>query len=105
MVELLQIDLLNVADLQSAQIKQLVEMLTACHLYIKGKSTNKEEFVTCGGVDTAEVNFKTMESKIFPGLFFAGETLNIDAVTGGFNFQAAWTEAFIAAEAITTGDK
>lgn len=105
MLEVLQIDLLNVADLQTSQIKQLVEILTACPLSIKGKSTNKDEFVTCGGVDTTEVNFKTMESKLFPGLFFAGEALNIDAVTGGFNFQAAWTEAFIAAEAITASDK
>lgn len=105
MLELLQIDLLNVADLQTSQIKQLVEILTACPLFLKGKSTNKDEFVTCGGVDSAEVNFKTMESKLFPGLFFAGEALNIDAVTGGFNFQAAWTEAYIAAEAITVSDK
>jgi predicted flavoprotein YhiN len=67
---------------------------------IKGKSVNKEEFLTCGGVDSAEINFKTMESKLLPGLYFAGEVINIDAITGGFNFQAAWTEAYIAAEAI-----
>jgi predicted Rossmann fold flavoprotein len=102
MIELLQIQQLNVADLQTAQINQLVEILTACPLMVKGKSVNKEEFVTCGGVDTTEINFKTMESRLFPGLYFAGEVLNIDAVTGGFNFQAAWTEAYIAAEAIVS---
>jgi len=102
MLELLNIHTLNVADLQTTQINQLVEILTACPLTVKGKSVNKEEFVTCGGVDTAEINFKTMESRLLPGLYFAGEALNIDAVTGGFNFQAAWTEAYIAAEAIAS---
>ncbi len=100
MIELLQLQQLNVADLQTTHINQLVEILTSCPLMIKGKSVNKEEFVTCGGVDSAEINFKTMESKLLPGLYFAGEVINIDAITGGFNFQAAWTEAYIAAEAI-----
>jgi len=63
---------------------------------IEGKNTNKEEFVTCGGVTLKEVNFKTMESKICPGLHFAGEILDIDGVTGGFNFQSAWTTGFLA---------
>lgn len=63
---------------------------------ISGKTTNKEEFVTAGGIDLKEVNFKTMESKICPGLFFAGEVLDIDGITGGFNFQNAWTTAYIA---------
>lgn len=63
---------------------------------VKGKTTFKEEFVTCGGVDLKDVNFKTMQSKIAPNLYFAGEVLNIDGVTGGFNFQAAWTTGFIA---------
>jgi predicted flavoprotein YhiN len=63
---------------------------------VTGKSLNKDEFVTCGGVKLAEVNFKTMESKICPGLFFAGELLDMDGITGGFNFQAAWTTGFIA---------
>lgn len=58
----------------------------------------KEEIVSAGGIDLAEVNMKTIESKLFPGLFFAGEILNIDAITGGFNFQAAWTTSFIAAK-------
>ena len=62
-----------------------------------GKSLNKDEFVTCGGVKLAEVNFKTMESKICPGLFFAGELLDIDGLTGGFNFQAAWTTGWLPA--------
>jgi predicted Rossmann fold flavoprotein len=63
---------------------------------IEGKTTNKEEFVTCGGVSLKEINFKTMESKLCPGLFFAGEILNIDGVTGGFNFQNAWSTGFLA---------
>ena len=63
---------------------------------MEGKTTFKEEFVTCGGVNTDEINFKTMESKIHKGLFFAGEVIDIDALTGGFNFQAAWTTAYIA---------
>lgn len=67
---------------------------------VRGKSNFKDEFVTCGGVKLQEVDFKTMQSKICPNLYFAGEVLNIDAVTGGFNFQAAWTTAFIAAKAI-----
>jgi predicted Rossmann fold flavoprotein len=71
-----------------------------CHqmFEIKGKTTFKEEFVTCGGVDLKEVNFKTMACKKVPGLYFAGEVLNIDGITGGFNFQAAWTTAYIAAQ-------
>ena len=63
-----------------------------------GKSTFKEEFVTAGGVALKEINFKTFESKLHKNLFFAGEILNIDAVTGGFNFQNAWTGAYIAAQ-------
>ena len=63
---------------------------------VKGKTTFKEEFVTCGGVSLKNVNMKTMQSKVVPNLYFAGEVLNIDGVTGGFNFQAAWTTGFIA---------
>jgi predicted flavoprotein YhiN len=63
---------------------------------VSGKTTFKEEFVTCGGVDLGDVNFNTMESRVTPGLFFAGEILDVDGVTGGFNFQAAWTTGFIA---------
>ena len=76
--------------------KQLVQVLQKNTFQIDGKSTNKDEFVTCGGVTLSEVDFKTMESKKCPGLYFAGEVLNIDGVTGGFNFQNAWTSAWIA---------
>lgn len=65
------------------------------HFKIEGKTTNKEEFVTCGGVHLKEIDFRTMESKLCPGLHFAGEILNIDGITGGFNFQNAWTTGFL----------
>ena len=65
-----------------------------------GKSLNKDEFVTCGGVRLNEVNLKTMESRVCPGLFFAGELLDIDGLTGGFNFQAAWTTGWLAGRAM-----
>ncbi len=84
------------AQLSKQELNQISEFLTNCEIPIHGKSTNKEEFVTAGGVALNEINFKTMESKIIPGLFFAGEVLDIDAVTGGFNFQAAWTTGYIA---------
>ena len=64
-------------------------------MQVKGKSTFKDEFVTAGGVDLKEMNFKTMESKILENFYIAGEVLNIDAVTGGFNFQACWSEAWL----------
>ncbi len=67
---------------------------------ITGKGMFKEEFVTCGGVRLSEVNFKTMENRLRPGLFFAGEILDIDGVTGGFNFQSAWTTAWLAGRAM-----
>jgi predicted Rossmann fold flavoprotein len=87
----------NIADKQLSRIEleKIAKKLTEDVYLVKGKTTNKEEFVTCGGVDLKEVNFKRMESKICPDLFFAGEILNIDAVTGGFNFQASWTGGFI----------
>ena len=69
---------------------------------VSGKTTFKEEFVTCGGVSLSNVNLRTMESKVCPGLYFAGEVLDIDGVTGGFNFQAAWTTGFIAGQAAGT---
>jgi predicted flavoprotein YhiN len=65
---------------------------------VNGKTTFKEEFVTCGGIKLSEINPTTMESRLVPGLFFAGEILDVDGVTGGFNFQHAWSSAFIAAE-------
>lgn len=81
-------------------LNNLATELSAGKFEVVGKSTNKEEFVTCGGVNLKEVDFKTMQSKLFNNLYFAGEVLNIDAITGGFNFQSAWTTAWIAAEAI-----
>lgn len=90
------------ADLNKSQLEALALQLTQAVFNVDGKSTFKEEFVTAGGVDLKEVNFKTFESKLHRNLFFAGEVLNIDAVTGGFNFQNAWTSAFIAAKHIIT---
>jgi predicted Rossmann fold flavoprotein len=83
-------------ELAYYQIDDLVAKLVAAPFQIRGKSTFKEEFVTCGGIDLKMVNMKTMESKLVAQLFFAGEVLDIDAVTGGFNFQAAWTTGWLA---------
>lgn len=88
---------LNWADLSKQEAETLALTVTASQFRVKGKSTFKEEFVTCGGVRLAEVDMRTMESKLCQRLYFAGEVLDIDAVTGGFNFQAAWTTAFLAA--------
>ncbi len=84
---------------RSAQ-HRLVQQLIRTEFQVTGKSLNKEEFVTCGGVRLGEVNFKTMESRICPGLHFAGELLDIDGITGGFNFQAAWTTGWIVGKAM-----
>lgn len=86
--------------LTRAQQHQLTQQLTRTELVVMGKSLNKDEFVTCGGVKLGEVNFKTMESRLCPGLHFAGELLDIDGITGGFNFQAAWTTGWIAGQAM-----
>ncbi len=88
-------------DVSHQQLENLADQLTNGIFKVEGKSTFKEEFVTAGGIDLKEVNFKTYESKILSGLYFAGEILNIDAITGGFNFQNAWTGGFIAAQGIT----
>ena len=88
------------ADLSKIQLHNLASQLTKGVFQVNGKSTFKEEFVTAGGIDLKEINFKTMESKIHPNLYFAGEIVNIDAITGGFNFQNAWTSGFIVANAI-----
>jgi predicted Rossmann fold flavoprotein len=88
------------AVLSSAAQHALVQQLTRTELKVTGKSLNKDEFVTCGGVRLGEVDFKTMESRICPGLYFAGELLDIDGITGGFNFQAAWTTGWIAGRAM-----
>ncbi|RKS94526.1 hypothetical protein BC952_0133 [Flavobacterium limicola] len=88
------------ADLSKIQLQNLANQLTNGTFQVNGKSTFKEEFVTAGGIDLKEINFKTMESKLHENLYFAGEIVNIDAITGGFNFQNAWTSGFIVASAI-----
>ena len=88
------------ADLTKNQLTNLTNQLTNAEFQVNGKSTFKEEFVTAGGIDLKEINFKTMESKILPNLYFAGEIVNIDAITGGFNFQNAWTSGFIVANSV-----
>jgi predicted Rossmann fold flavoprotein len=84
-------------QLSSKELNRLVVTLTQDVYQVAGKTTFKEEFVTAGGVDLSHINFRTMESKKLPNLFFAGEILDIDGITGGFNFQAAWTTAWLAA--------
>jgi hypothetical protein len=88
------------ASVTKVQLQQLADQLTQCEFQVAGRSAFKEEFVTAGGVDLKEINFKTYGSKLFPNLFFAGEVINVDAITGGFNFQNAWTSAYIAAQAM-----
>ncbi len=88
------------ADLTKIQTQNLVQQLTNSSFQVNGKSTFKEEFVTAGGIDLKEINFKTMESKLHQNLYFAGEIVNIDAITGGFNFQNAWTSGFILANSL-----
>lgn len=88
------------AEIGLKQIKKLSQFLHSSTYQMEGKTTFKEEFVTCGGVNLKEVNFKTMESKIIPGLFFCGEVLNIDGITGGFNFQSAWSTAWVSAQSV-----
>ncbi|WP_299105439.1 NAD(P)/FAD-dependent oxidoreductase [uncultured Winogradskyella sp.] len=88
------------ADINKQQLENLAEQLTKAIFQVTGKSTFKDEFVTAGGVDLKEVSFKTFESKLISNLYFAGEVINVDAVTGGFNFQNAWTGAYIASASI-----
>ncbi len=88
------------ADLSKIQLQKLNDNLVNSAFLVNGKSTFKDEFVTAGGIDLKEINFKTMESKLHKNLYFAGEIVNIDAVTGGFNFQNAWTSGFILSENI-----
>ena len=88
------------ADVSKIQLQNLANQLTNSSFQVNGKSTFKEEFVTAGGIDLKEINFKTMESKLQENLYFAGEIVNIDAITGGFNFQNAWTSGFIVANAV-----
>lgn len=88
------------ADLSKIQLINLANQLCNGEFQVNGKSTFKEEFVTAGGIDLKEINFKTMESKLHENLYFAGEIVNIDAITGGFNFQNAWTSGFIVAKSV-----
>lgn len=88
------------SDLTKVQLQNLANQLTNASFQVNGKSTFKEEFVTSGGIDLKEINFKTMESKIHENLYFSGEIVDIDAVTGGFNFQNAWTSGFILANSL-----
>ena len=88
------------SEISKKELNKLVNEIVQGQYTIKGKGVFKDEFVTCGGVSLKEVNFKTMESKKCPGLYFAGEILDIDGVTGGFNFQSAWTTSWLAGNAI-----
>ncbi|MCB0663101.1 MAG: NAD(P)/FAD-dependent oxidoreductase [Saprospiraceae bacterium] len=90
----------NWSDISKKELHQLVEVLHGSIFEVNGKSIFKDEFVTAGGVKLKEIDFKNFESKLFPGLFMAGEVINIDAVTGGFNFQAAWSGGYLAGKAI-----
>ena len=88
------------ADLPAKNQNKLLESLIRCPFEVKGKTTFKDEFVTCGGVSLAEVDMQTMQSKKQPGIFFAGEVLDVDGITGGFNFQAAWTTGYLGGRAM-----
>jgi hypothetical protein len=88
------------AEAPAAVIQALARLATGSEFPVSGKAINREEFVTCGGVSLREVDFRTMESRVRPGLFFAGEMLDIDGLTGGFNFQAAWTTGWHAGTAM-----
>jgi predicted Rossmann fold flavoprotein len=91
---------LRYADLPSKDQNKLVKYCCAQEFRVSGKTTFKEEFVTAGGIKLSGIDPQTMESKILPGLFFAGEIMDVDGITGGFNFQHAWTSGYIAAKAI-----
>ena len=91
------------ANLPREAFRELSKQLCEANFQVLGKSLNKDEFVTCGGVPLQDVNLKTMESKTVPGLHFAGEVLDLDGVTGGFNFQAAWTTGHLAGSAVAEG--
>ncbi|MBN8663056.1 MAG: NAD(P)/FAD-dependent oxidoreductase [Chitinophagales bacterium] len=88
------------ADLPAKQQQQLIRLLVANEFIVNGKTTFKEEFVTCGGIQLNEVDVNSMQSKLLPGLYFAGEVMDVDGITGGFNFQHAWTSGWIAAQHI-----
>ena len=91
------------ADASKVLLSSLAQEVHAGRFHITGKGVFKEEFVTCGGVRLKEVSFATMESRLVPGLHFAGEILDIDGITGGFNFQSAWTTGWLAGRAMAAG--
>ena len=88
----------QIANINNKEMQKIIENLCRCRMNVTGKSTFKEEFVTAGGVDLKEMDFKTMKSKKLPNFYISGEVLNIDAVTGGFNFQACWSEGWLIAQ-------
>jgi predicted Rossmann fold flavoprotein len=88
------------SEISNHSLRRLSDQLTRSKFHIQGKGINKDEFVTCGGVSLKEVNFKTLESRLCPGLYFAGEILDIDGLTGGFNFQSAWTTGWLAGKSM-----
>jgi len=88
----------QIANINNKEMQKIIENLCYCRMNVTGKSTFKEEFVTAGGVDLKEMDFKTMKSKKLPNFYISGEVLNIDAVTGGFNFQACWSEGWLIAQ-------
>ncbi|MBK8610233.1 MAG: NAD(P)/FAD-dependent oxidoreductase [Chitinophagaceae bacterium] len=90
------------ADLPAKEQNKLIRNLCANEYFVKGKTTFKEEFVTAGGIQLTDIDFNTMESKKHSGLYFAGEVINVDGITGGYNFQNAWTTGWIAAKAISS---
>jgi predicted Rossmann fold flavoprotein len=91
------------SELATKEQNRLISNLAAQEFAVDGKTTFKEEFVTCGGIKLAEIDPNTMESRVRPGIFFAGEVMDVDGITGGFNFQHAWTSGWIAAK--TIGDR
>jgi predicted Rossmann fold flavoprotein len=91
----------NWADVSKTELRTLAQELTAGEFKISGKGQFKEEFVTAGGVSLKEVDFKTMQSRVVDGLYLAGEVLDIDGITGGFNFQSSWTTGWLAGTALS----
>jgi predicted Rossmann fold flavoprotein len=88
----------NISNISGAELQKIGQYMCQNKMKVSGKSTYKDEFVTAGGIDLKEIDFKTMKSKVLPNFYIAGEVLNIDAVTGGFNFQACWSEAWLIAQ-------
>ena len=102
MIEICDLEMKKFAETSNKDLEKFAKLLCKCELEVNGKNTNKDEFVTCGGIKLSEINFKTMESKLHKNLYFCGEIMNIDALTGGFNFQNAWTTAYLCAKQLAT---